>query len=487
MTDFGDELYRLLAERRLSLREAARRAGCSAGYLSNVAHGRKPLTPSVAVRLDRLLDTGGTFAAHALKPEQDHVATPGKELGQALGDSLQRSGQARRDDNHRAGNTVRVYRDPSPLPTWAATPAEAKRDAIRLWRNELDQSGTPAGTATVTASAILSWLTAPPDGVAGPTAQDKVIFQHDIKRVRTVRAWLKNLDNAHGGGVAFPLAVAYLRSEVAPLLRDPDHEGTGTALLAVIAEVELDTGWCAYDAGDHQLARMYLIHALRMAHAAGSRLLGARIICALSHQALHVGQVSLSVDLARAARTGAGVDATPRVTAMLAAMEGMAQAGIRDAVRCRQALNDAERALAEATADDGDPDWLDFDEGGLLGHTARALRDLAAAGLVAPNHARQCALRSVELCRTGHSRTRAQRNAILATTCVQTGDIDQAAAVGEMIIADAWDLHSRHVQNDIAALLASIEATRSRSAEGFSGQAREFLAARRSSIAPGAA
>lgn len=87
----------------------------------------------------------------------------------------------------------------------------------------------------------------------------------------------------------------------------------------------------------------------------------------------------------------------------------------------------------------------------------------------------------------GHSRTRAQRNAILATTCVQTGDIDQAAAVGEMIIADAWNLHSRHVQNDIAALLASIEATRSRSAEGFSGQAREFLAARRSPAAPGTA
>ena len=142
------------------------------------------------------------------------------------------------------------------------------------------------------------------------------------------------------------LAAAYLRSEVATLLRDPDDEATGTALLAAIAEAELDTGWFAYDAGDHQLARMYLIHALRIAHAAGSRLLGARIICALSHQALHVGQVSLSVDLARAARTGAGVDATPRATAMLAAMEGMAHAGIRDAARCRQALNDAERALA---------------------------------------------------------------------------------------------------------------------------------------------
>jgi len=66
LTDCGRELHRLLEERRLSLREAARRAGCSPGYLSNVAHGRKPLTPSVAARLDRVLGTGETFAVFAV-------------------------------------------------------------------------------------------------------------------------------------------------------------------------------------------------------------------------------------------------------------------------------------------------------------------------------------------------------------------------------------------------------------------------------------
>ncbi len=66
LTDCGRELQRLLQERRLSLREAARQVGCSPGYLSNVAHGRKPLTPSVAGRLDRVLGTSETFAAFAL-------------------------------------------------------------------------------------------------------------------------------------------------------------------------------------------------------------------------------------------------------------------------------------------------------------------------------------------------------------------------------------------------------------------------------------
>lgn len=68
LTDCGRELYSLLAERRLSLREAARRVGCSPGYLSNVSHGRKSLTPRVAARLDSMLGTGGTFAAFTVVP-----------------------------------------------------------------------------------------------------------------------------------------------------------------------------------------------------------------------------------------------------------------------------------------------------------------------------------------------------------------------------------------------------------------------------------
>jgi len=66
LTDCGRELYGLLADRGLSLREAARQVGCSPGYLSNVSHGRKSLTPRVAARLDRVLGTGGTFAAFAV-------------------------------------------------------------------------------------------------------------------------------------------------------------------------------------------------------------------------------------------------------------------------------------------------------------------------------------------------------------------------------------------------------------------------------------
>jgi transcriptional regulator with XRE-family HTH domain len=65
MTDFGSELRRLLAARGVSLREAARRAPCDSGYLSQVAAGRRQPSAALAARLDEVLDAGGELAALA--------------------------------------------------------------------------------------------------------------------------------------------------------------------------------------------------------------------------------------------------------------------------------------------------------------------------------------------------------------------------------------------------------------------------------------
>jgi transcriptional regulator with XRE-family HTH domain len=75
MTDFGDELRRLLAERGISLSAAAREAGCSKGYLSNAANGRKLLTPRVAAGLDRFFGTGDRFAAYAMLRPPDSTGS----------------------------------------------------------------------------------------------------------------------------------------------------------------------------------------------------------------------------------------------------------------------------------------------------------------------------------------------------------------------------------------------------------------------------
>ena len=143
---------------------------------------------------------------------------------------------------------------------------------------------------------------------------------------------------------------------------------------------------------------------------AGNRLLGGRILAAMSHQAIYLGNRRQAIDFAQAARNLTRQVATPRVIAMEAAMEACAHAAAGDAGQCHRALGDAAEAVALLTIDQDDPDWLDFDEGGYWGHAARAYRDLGEL-----RKAEECAARSVGLCLPEHSRTRAQRTTIQAT------------------------------------------------------------------------
>lgn len=63
MTDFGEELGRLRAERGLSLHELARRSHYDVGYLSKVSSGHKRGSRELALRLDKLLTADGQLIA----------------------------------------------------------------------------------------------------------------------------------------------------------------------------------------------------------------------------------------------------------------------------------------------------------------------------------------------------------------------------------------------------------------------------------------
>ena len=55
VTEFGSEVARRLAERGMSLHQAAKLAHYDVSYLSKVVNGRKPGSRELAERLDRLL------------------------------------------------------------------------------------------------------------------------------------------------------------------------------------------------------------------------------------------------------------------------------------------------------------------------------------------------------------------------------------------------------------------------------------------------
>src|ERR1039458_6293454 len=104
MTDLGDHLRRTIAERGVSLRATARRAGCSPGYLSNVIHGRKPLTPRVAAGLDQALGTGNAFTGYTLNPVPGLSRLP-PESTSGLDHA---AGTASRPDDRRTAEALRA-------------------------------------------------------------------------------------------------------------------------------------------------------------------------------------------------------------------------------------------------------------------------------------------------------------------------------------------------------------------------------------------
>jgi hypothetical protein len=358
---------------------------------------------------------------------------------------------------------------------WADDLDSAVGALIELWRCNLDRREFlgAMGALAVTSDVALRWLVAPLDEGVERHVGTRRVGLTDVDEIRVMRRNLKAIDDARGGGAALPTAVKYLRREVAPLFRGRFTDPIGRALFSATADFTLGVGWMAYDAGRHGLAQRYMTQALRMSHAANDRAFGGRVLAAMSHQALHLGDVRHGIDLASAARTGTESAVTRTVSAMLAAMEACAHASNGDARRCLKALSDAERALGQSNPGE-DPAWVDFDEGGLAGHFARSFRDLNR-----PSEAERFATRSIAMCHPRHLRTRMQRYAILATAHVQQGDLEGACAVGHRVLEEARGLSSTRTLDDVTQLVRLVNAS------GAGLPAREFTEQARALLKPG--
>ncbi|HEV8528694.1 MAG TPA: helix-turn-helix domain-containing protein [Actinomycetes bacterium] len=354
---------------------------------------------------------------------------------------------------------------------WADDLDGAVEGLIDLWRSRLDRREFQAAMAAtaVISEVALRWLVSPVDVRVERDAGARLVGHSDIDAVRVMQQSMKAIDDRHGGGVALPMAVEYLRGEVAPLLRARYTDSVGRALFSATSEFTLGVGWMAYDAGKHGLAQRYMAQALRMSHAADDRAFGGRILAAMSHQALHLGDVRHGTDFACAARAGTQGAVTPTVVMMLAAMEACAHAARGDGSLCLRALSDAERAFARSTPGE-DPPWVEFDEGALAGHLARCFRDLDR-----PREAEQFALRSIQLCHPAHLRTRVQRYAILASAHAQQGDLEEACVVGRQALAEVGRLRSKRTLDDVARLVQLVGASGSQVAHEFTEEATEVL------------
>jgi transcriptional regulator with XRE-family HTH domain/tetratricopeptide (TPR) repeat protein len=429
----------------------AQLTGYSRSTIANLETGRQHVPRRFFERADAALRTGGTLATG----HDDLEAAIRRDLHAAA-----RQASTERQA-HRWQRTAN-FAGTSPASGWEDDGAAQARSAQTPW--------WPDGQKVPVSA----------DGDAAPAlaegthdAEQRQVTPGDVIRLRGMRTHLKAIDNAHGGGAALPMATWYLRHEVRPLLYAHTGQPTARALIEVAAELEHDVAWMAYDAGQQDLATGHFTRALRLARQASNRLFGGRILAAMSHQAIYLGNKHQAIDFAQAARNLTRQLATPRVIVMEAAMEACAHAAAGDAKPCYRALGDAADSVALLSVSQDEPNWLDFDEGGYRGHAARAYRDLGDL-----RKAEEYAEKSVGLCLPEHSRTRAQRNTIQATAHLRMGEVDAAAAAAERVVREAWNLHSGHVFGEVADLVAAIAPFGTPAASEFLDQAHELLTAR---------
>ena len=222
---------------------AGRHLGVSRSYVSEWETGKRGVSRAYAIRIEGVTGI-----------PQDHFI----------------------DHRSSRGRVVRLQEAEVGL-HWTDDLDDAVEEMVELWRCRLDRREflVAMAAAAVTSEVALRWLVSPPDERVQRDTGHGWVGHSDIEAVRAMQSSLKAIDDAHGGGVALPMAVEYLRGEVAPLLHSRYSEAMGRALFSATAEFTLCVGWMAYDAGKHGLAQRYMTQALRMSHAAKDRALAA--------------------------------------------------------------------------------------------------------------------------------------------------------------------------------------------------------------------
>ncbi|MGH3870335.1 MAG: hypothetical protein ACRDSR_02265 [Pseudonocardiaceae bacterium] len=178
-----------------------------------------------------------------------------------------------------------------------------------------------------------------------------------VDQISAMITTLRTMDDAAGGSTVLPLAERAF-GWVAGLLDQASYdEHTGRSLLVALAELGQLTGWIAHDAGQPGLGQRYHVAALRAAHSADDRPLGAHILGYMADQAVHHGRPAEAVTLIETATAGIRGGETPRLLAELSLWKARALATLQDGSACVAAVAQA-RTQVERFRPDSDPLWL---------------------------------------------------------------------------------------------------------------------------------
>jgi hypothetical protein len=195
------------------------------------------------------------------------------------------------------------------------------------------------------------WLVCEPEPVVSGLAGRR-ISAGVVDRLPAMITELRAMDDVAGGGDVLPLAQYHFRWVAGLLDQALYTDATGRKLHIALAELGQLIGWACFDTGQHGLAQRYCIAALRAAHAADDRPLGAYILAQMALQAAHQGQPAEAVTLIDTAVVDTRGRQTPRLLAALSLRKANVFAAVHDTAACTAAITRARTHVEQAATDD---------------------------------------------------------------------------------------------------------------------------------------
>ncbi|MEV7968895.1 helix-turn-helix transcriptional regulator [Sphaerisporangium sp. NPDC088356] len=253
-----------------------------------------------------------------------------------------------------------------------ASLAATVKSAEHLWRFEMDPSrrhllATLPFVPTALGEWLVSWNYGLPVESAAQHGSGPVVGMADVNRINEARKAFSQMDHQFGAGLVRPVVLRYLNGNVAPLLRGRYDDKVGAELMSAAAGMSRMAGWTAFDLHRHGQAQHHFGQALKFAKVADDPLTGAWVLSTLTQQAIHIGQPTWAVWLARAAADAARrAQAPPRVMSLMLVREAWATAsqakpsetGDQHSVKqVERLLVEAERTHSQGAAD-RDPAWV---------------------------------------------------------------------------------------------------------------------------------
>ncbi len=330
-----------------------------------------------------------------------------------------------------------------PWPQYGAV--EALIEAVR--KAPMDRRSFTVLTGAGLTGLAVDWTSIDPGKIAA-VAQGGQVDGEFVTWFENRIPALRRIDDRRGGADLQNVVHAEL-SFVTTLLKKSSFSGEETArrLYAVAGELAQVAGWAAFDAGLHAAAQHYWHAALRAAHTAEDRPLGALILVCLGEQAARVGDPRDAVVLAEHAVTGAKDVATATTQAMLKGRLAFTYAKASQPSECEQALDQARNAFADADPDT-DPPWVYwFDEARLPEFAGRCYLQLGNSHLAVST-----LTDALGKCNESYVRDRVQFLVWLGQAELLRGEVEQAAQYGQRALALTPTISSAETMRHLSAL-----------------------------------